>query len=392
MKISLILLSIFAAVSVSAKSFLANSKAGRNLLASSRKLNENEDGDEANKEVLAQFSIVYAGCHNTTSWTDEGIVNMGLIRYFLCPSGYCSSTYGCGTSSYGEYVVEMNLFLESYTQWKEEALRQRCEEIQNACGCDGDNDDCMYHCYYGNTDDFSYQANCVENEEEDNKDDEELYQCNRLEINDEEEDGGRRLEQEEPEYFMGPYCGPDAYNIYMTLFEDEECSEPIYGANSIYYNLAGTAMPYSLYSYYKYGVGHVTTTGILKHECISCMQPKEQNDDDDKEEEDELIELCEETYENSAKCESYGMGLYYTTQSGCNYIAQLKNYVTGYSSAFGVSTSTSGLSPFMVVGIVAGVAAIALAITMWLKNKRKDSSKSTPLMETEMISRTGVIA
>ena len=368
MKIALLLTILFASLATAAAgglgSFGATSKAGKSLLSMSRRLNE--DAEEANQQYLAQFSIVYAGCHNTTSWTDEGIQNMGLVRYFLCPSPYCSSSSGCGIDAYGEYVVEMQVFLESYMQWKEENNRYKCENLQAACGCDGDNDDCMSNCNYNSK---WYYNNCYENEGDDKEEEENNFECARVEAKD--DNNRRRLDQNDPEYFMGPYCSADGVNIYNTMFSDEECNAPISGANSLYYSITGKAMKYRHYTYYRYGSGRVSSSGILSHECISCMQPKEQQDDDDKQQEDELIEMCQETYEVAAKCESYAMGLYYTTQTGCNYISQLKKYSLGYAFAGFASSSGFSMSMMTSIGLFCVVAGLTLAATFWYKKQSK---------------------
>lgn len=202
-----------------------------------------------------------------------------------------------------------------------------------------------------------------------------MGECARFEIEN-DDDKNRRLGSDDgdDEYFIGPYCSDDGTGIFMTLFADEACSVQISGAASIYKTAAGVDMPYQ----YESG-----SSGLIEPGCVSCMEPKEQNDDDG-EDEDQVIRMCEETYEEAAKCETNMLDMYYCYRdsSGCNFIDALKggNGSTAYSSTWMGANSAAYFGVF-VASIILAVGAATLLIR---KRRQVSSVKSTPLVEAEL--------
>lgn len=98
----------------------AASKAAENLLLSSRQL------EDAAADMVGKHSIIYDGCHNTTSWAEGVYSVVPLIRFRLCPTKYVHSGR-CFSSRVGEYLVEMNTFVDSYMEYQLEMIRQKCE-------------------------------------------------------------------------------------------------------------------------------------------------------------------------------------------------------------------------------------------------------------------------
>mmetsp|Transcript_16567 Transcript_16567/g.27470 ORF Transcript_16567/g.27470 Transcript_16567/m.27470 type:complete len:376 (-) Transcript_16567:229-1356(-) len=345
----------------------ASSKAGENLLLSSRQL---EDVDEA---MVARHSIIYDGCHNTTSWADGVYSVVPLIRFRLCPSKYVHSGR-CFSSRLGEYLVEMTTFVDSYLEYKREMMERKCETIREACGCDGDNDDCAYYCYDSYSDDLAY-SQCAEEQGE-----EERYgECQKLEIENDDDDGGRRLEDGDGGYYMGPYCGPGGKGVFLTLFTDEACSTTLPGAAEYYsYLSGGVAMPYQ-YS--------ASSTGLVDTgSWISCAEQDENEDDNgnnnNNDEDARSNEMCQAAYQGSAKCERNMTYLTYPDSSACAYIAQIKsNGNSAFQSTDGGSTDTMSWAALLF--IIGGVAALG---GVYRASKRDSSSKSTPLVEVEMSS------
>jgi len=98
-------------------------------------------------------------------------------------------------------------------------------------------------------------------------------------------------------YFIGPYCGDSGNGIFLGMFQDGGC-----------------AVPYeeglSMFSQYNYGRDlPFSTESIVQDDCISCKQVDQDannnnGDNDNNNNQDvEILEMCEELYELSAKCE-----------------------------------------------------------------------------------------
>lgn len=131
----LLCLSLIAAVVAGTKkvsgSIKAGSAAGQKLISSSRGLEDNFD-----EAFVATHSVLFESCHQSSSWTEDGYVQVDMVRYILCPTDSCYSG-GCSSSSYGEYVVDMNTFVDAYMEYQLEALAYKCETMREACGCGG---------------------------------------------------------------------------------------------------------------------------------------------------------------------------------------------------------------------------------------------------------------
>jgi len=311
----------------------ADSPLGSKLLSKARKL-ENED--EVDFTWVADFSIKFQGCHHVSQWNDEAddeedvrIQTKRLIRFRLCPTSSCSveSAAGC-TSEYGDYIIDMNTFLETYYEAVADYNEYRCEYTQEMlCDCDDDDgkgddfdrDICEYECYVTN----GIEDICAENnpynddeqEEEEKFDLADWVECQQAEFENDEE---RRLEEEEEvEYFTGPYCSEQGGAIYLGLFTDDTCTTfaDEFGGASTYSQLAGQALPYS-------------SESIVHMDCISCKEPADfNNDGNDNEDEDAVIEMCEQIYATAGKCEPAleATGhVYEANEAACNYIAGIK--------------------------------------------------------------------
>jgi len=329
------LLSAFISLTTASTSFTANSKAGKKLLSVAKNIKSPshdirrlEDGFD--ESFVAQYSIIYEGCHNDTSWEDENYRSVGLVRFKLCPSEYCSS-WGCSSEYAGEYLVELQTFLDSYLESKMEAIEYKCEMMRELCGCDDDdNGNCAYYCYQNYGYDYS-DSDCDEDEDED---EEQLGgECKEFdwEINDDDNDDNddqqRRLEDEEAEeeeegVFIGPYCAANGKHIRFSLFTDEYCSVEYPGGGSSHYrNITGQKIPYHQAS-------------AVDRECLPCKENgnEDEQNENDQEDEDNVSEFCEETYEMSAKCEEDMINLdgFYPDTSACDVISKLKSINPGY--------------------------------------------------------------
>jgi hypothetical protein len=138
-----------------------DSPLGAKLMSKARKL---ENDDEVDFTWVADFSIKFQGCHHVTQWNDDAdgedevrIQTKRLIRFRLCPTSSCSTSNGGGCSSgYGDYIIDMNTFLETYYEAVDDYNEYRCEYVaamECSCGDDDQKDDgfdqetCEYNCW-----------------------------------------------------------------------------------------------------------------------------------------------------------------------------------------------------------------------------------------------------
>lgn len=309
----------------------ANSKMGNSLLSKARKLEQ--DDEEVDFTWVADYSIKFQGCHHVSQWNEEAddeedvrIQTKRLIRFRLCPSNSCDASDAGGCSSgYGDYIIDMNVYLEAYFEAVENYNQYRCEYLE-AMVCDCDDDDgkgddfdeeiCLYDCYVAN----GVEDICSENNpyNDDEQEEEEAFELREfMECANWEPDNGdrRKLEEDEVEYFMGPYCAEQGGAIFLGLFTDEACTvfADEYGGTQTYYNMAGEDMPYGAES-------------VVGMECVSCKEPEEvdeNNDGNDNEDEDQVIEMCEEIYQQAGKCES-NLGIEDANSNACTYMEGIK--------------------------------------------------------------------
>ena len=309
---------------------------GAKLMSKARRL---ENDQEIDFSWVSNFSIKFQGCHHVSQWNgeedggDDGdnvkIQTKRLIRFRLCPTDSCSTSSGGGcTSGYGDYIIDMNTFLESYYDAAEEYNQYKCEwTLANKCNCDDDDgkgddfdaDICEYECYVS----AGLVETCSENNpyNDDEQDEGEKFdladyvECSQAEFNNDE----RRLDEEEVAYYLGPYCSEQGGAIYMGMFTDETCTNFAdgNGGATAYASLAGQSLPYS-------------QTSVITQDCFSCKEPEdvdENNDGNDAEDEDQVIEMCEQIYEQSGKCET-GLAatgyIYEANENACNYISGIK--------------------------------------------------------------------
>lgn len=310
----------------------ADSQLGMKLLSQARRL---ENNGEIDFTWVANFSIKFQGCHHVSQWNEEAdgdedvrIQTKRLIRFRLCPSDICSqeSAGGC-SADYGDYIIDMETFLGTYFEAVENYNQYKCEyTAQMVCDCeDGDDkgDDfnpelCEYDCYVEhNMADICADKNPYEDDQQQQEERINLadyVQCAQVKF---ENQNGRMLEQQEAQYYVGPYCAEQGGAIFIGLFTDDQCTNfaDDEGGATVYSTMAGSSLPYAAES-------------IISVDCISCKEPAEFNQDgNDAEDADEVIEMCEQIYNMAGKCEE-GLAatgyVYEPNNNACNYIAGIK--------------------------------------------------------------------
>lgn len=127
-----------------------DSKAGMKLMSEARQLNQNNQDDDMS--WIAGYSIKYLGCSSLLQIREDGgeqasnLYTVNLAKFALCDSGNSCSSCGSGAAT---YVVNMETFVDAYTEMALNAKEQACENIRENCDCENANDDnvCEASCY-----------------------------------------------------------------------------------------------------------------------------------------------------------------------------------------------------------------------------------------------------
>jgi hypothetical protein len=105
-------------------------------------------------------------------------------------------------------------------------------------------------------------------------------------------------------FYVGPTCS-NGFDINLATFTDAGCSTK--ASSGKYESLTGTALPYE-------------KSSMVSNDCVACLYV-DQDADDDGNGDVEINELCEQSVEDAAKCESGLSSVkYYADESGCDYI------------------------------------------------------------------------
>ncbi|CAJ1945236.1 unnamed protein product [Cylindrotheca closterium] len=310
----------------------ADSKAGMKLLSEARQLNQEEQDDDMS--WIAGYSIKYIGCSSLLQIREDGgeegsnLYTMNLAKFALCDSGNSCSSCGSGAAS---YVVNMETFVDAYTEMALNAQETACENIRENCDCENANDDdaCENQCYTN-----MGMDSCIEYEGGEEFEIQEYLECREIE-NENGNNNNNNNNGYYQQYYVGPTCS-NGFDINLAVFTDEGCSTKATGSG-IYesMNYYGNSLPYEKES-------------IVSSDCISCIDTQNDNGDDNQnnnnnnnngQQEYDILELCENTYEDAAKCEKSLSGKYYNDDSGCNYI---NNVLPTLEKATNSITKSSG--------------------------------------------------
>ena len=172
----------------------------------------------------------------------------------------------------------------------------------------------------------------------------------------------QQQEQEEMEFFVGPYCSKDGSKILLGLFTEETCTfqaeDGIYEAINY-----GTSLPYSKKS-------------LISNECISCKEPSEEQYQNyyDRQDDDDITDSCSRLYEESAKCEENlgSVNRYYQNNQACTYIKSLPQP----SALHTILSSAPQMTAKVFAGIFAATTLIAGAVAgvMYKRSQRQNVS------------------
>lgn len=372
-----------------------NSPRGKSLLSKARKLDENELDWEEEYAWLTGYAVKFQGCHHVKQWNDEAddeedvrIQTKRLVRFRLCPADTCSATKAAGcNSAYGDYIIDMDIFMESYFEGRQQQIEYDCQYhllyTCNGCQDDGNQGDdfdeeyCEYDCFND-----AGMAQCIENNPYEDDEQQEEWQLEDYmecaQIN--PDNGNRRLDenQEEVQYFVGPYCAEQGGAIKLGLFTDETCSNV--ATDVTFMSLMGFELPYS-----------GEEDNLIDMECLGCIEkedPEEEwenqqngnnnNNNNDEEDADQVVELCEAIYTASGKCEaSYPEGMVYNpNNNACNYMEGIRIVRQDGIIDTGSSRPSAVATSFIVIFAMAFA---AMAFYVWYLRTRLGVKKNTLL-------------
>jgi len=371
--------------------YISNLMRGAKATANSQ-LNRKLDQNAEYVVDISAYAVKFEQCQFVKTYSDEVAENEDMDTvletqrfaiFRLCPlENSAGGTTTCDSCNYnyGEYLVDLDTYLAStveYYQQEQENMCQACEEMcqqddaaaqqdQQEQGDDAANDGgrklqnydcstCVDECYK------------IENMENNGYvDATNFLECQM--IYDAGDDGGEAL-------YAGPMCASYGTKIKIGVFKDEFCSVYDESKEVDEYMVDGEGVQIKL------------SHALLKNtyatdQCISC---KEVQDDGgrrklDQADADQVIEMCEQLYEEAAKCEkTHGFDNGYSNYDGyenqlaqeevvCDYMASLvagtyaedgEIVVSGASASGGGASSTTGGQKFALAFFIIGSVGLA---------------------------------
>ena len=180
--------------------------------------------------------------------------------------------------------------------------------MEENCNCGNDDDAglCLTTCYAAAN--INYCDEFASNDGDDNYefDIDDYLDCENV-LEDQDDDYNRQR------LYVSAYCSNNGKAIHLGEFQDRQCTTS--AESGAYYALFGHDLPY------------LETSIVNGDECLSCLEPPENDNDanyNDNNDEDKVREICEELYDQAAKCEENLVDDVTTTKStgACEYIHQ----------------------------------------------------------------------
>ena len=356
----------------------ATSRLGSKLLSKARIVEDRRLNDEIDYTWVSGYSIKFHACHSLIQIGEGGnngggegsrLYTQNLVTFSLCPTSTCSSSSNTCKDG-ATYIVDMFEFVDAYTESKMEAAEYACEQARE--NCNNDDEDACY------VDELAY---CIEGDDDGEEFNlQEYLECRELENNNNNNNNNGNYNYNQDgyygQYFVGPYCSSNGKSIHLGVFYDEGCTAKA-KESDIYETLNGKSLPYS-------------SESLVANDCISCLEPVEDANDDgnnnnnnnDEEDADEVIEFCEQLYEQSGKCES-NINSQYADTSGCEYINNILPRLEQNTKSI-KSGSGSGKAAVVFAWLFAAttVALGAYAFLLFRKLRRSKVNLSDQVQET----------
>lgn len=330
-----------------------------------RRLDEEEEEEE---EIdLSGYSVRFVKCQFVKSYNDElaeeeeaetVLATNRFVIFRLCPNDSCSYNYG-------EYLVDMDAYLESAVEYHQEQQEEMCNYCGEVCAADDDGNERKLRKLEQDISCDTCVDVCekIENMEDNGYVEASNYiQCQQI---GEQDDGTA--------YYAGAMCASSGEKIKIGVFSDEDCSQA--ESDLSVEDYVGAKLSHALMkNVYNSGTG------------VSCVKPNwEVAEDDDaaeeeEEEEVEINEMCGELYEDAGKCESvHGFADSYSNYEGydnqaaqeelvCSFIKTMKRgaydetgeiVLQGRITAVEGATAATGGQKFALTVFILGTAGLA---------------------------------
>ena len=372
---------------------------------------------EQNGEIdLTAYSLKFEQCQFVKTYSDEYAENeesasvlatQRFVIFRLCPQSSCSSC----SSNYGEYVIDLDTYLQATVQYQQEIQQNMCNACDENCAVEEEEEAQEEEQQEEEQQEEGEEENQEEEGEEENGDERRLAirklanvdcstcyeECQKIEnmeengyvdatnflecqmIYDPEDDGAAAL-------YAGPICASYGTKIKIGVFTDEECMQVDASKDVEDYLKDGDG--------YQMKLSHALLKTIYAEDsCVSCMEEVEedqnaQGDDANAEQQQPATnEMCAALYDEAAKCEeSHGFeGAFY--QEGdennvnnewynqeaqeelvCDFISSLQSgtydetgeiILSGGSSVMGGGSKTTGGQKFALTFFILGSASLA---------------------------------
>jgi len=362
----------------------ADSPMGMKLLSQARRLennNYNSYSTTYDNTWISGFSLKFQGCHHISQWNDEAnanedvrIATKRLVRFRLCPSDYCSASSSKGCSEgYGDYILDMNTFLQAYFEAKQTYKSFSCDSLSANCGCDNANqnggnnnqnnnyskDMCLYDCYAAHgMEGFCMDYNPYAEDQQKNEFNLENYmECGEASFQNQNADNANG--DWNGKYYIGPFCSGQGLGVHLGVFTDDSCTtfaDNSGGRETYYYNI-GSDLPYS-------------NSNIIDMDCLSCKEPTENNvDGNDADDTDDVADACENIYTMAGKCEnSLPYGTVVTpNNNACNYMEGIK--IVRKDGTVVTSENKANKTASVFIGIFVVAFVLLSAYVYYLKTK-----------------------
>jgi hypothetical protein len=145
-------------------------------------------------------------------------------------------------------------------------------------------------------------------------------------------------------YYIGPYCASDHKSIHLGIFFDQTCTskadDSVYGDR-----MYGASLPYS---------ASTSKALVETSDCISCISTSQNGNNNNKNNNNnnqqnynnnqyyaQASEMCQQLYNQAAKCES-GMSVTYPDTYGCDFINKVLPRLESASQSTVYGNSGSG--------------------------------------------------
>jgi|UniRef100_A0A8J9SFB8 hypothetical protein len=322
------------AAAFSTSEISGNSEALRLLISAERQLDQNSGVSD----FIGQYSVKFQGCHHVQQWNNDAdgeedvrIKTKRLARFRLCPVDQCSSDRSAGcTSRYGDYVVDLDTFLQNFVSLQNgDACDQADEDCAN--NCSSDDSGCLQKCYQ------SYGAGyCLEEDKAEayGFDVSQYLDCTQI-------DGGN-----DKAYYVGPYCANQGGDVRLGVFSDDTCTTFAQSGGSAFSNTFGFNLPYS-------------SESLVTSQCVGCGSSDGNGNV-------ETNQMCGNVYSMSGKCETR-MAVDYPNESSCGYIEGIK--VIREDGVIRSSTVRKSKAAAVSIGLFTTVSVLLAGYAFYLRTK-----------------------